>query len=46
MRGIEPEELLGVGGIELNDIAPFIFPSDEHIERAKIRGIYLSNFND
>ncbi len=46
MRGIEPEELLGVGGIELNDIAPFIFPSDEHIERAEIRGIYLSNFID
>lgn len=44
MRGFEPEELIGKGGITENDIAPYIYPTDEELERVEVRGIYLSNF--
>lgn len=44
MRGIEPEELIGTAGITRHDIAPYIYPSDEEIERVQVRGIYISNF--
>ena len=44
MRGYEAHDLVGKGDITLQDVAPFIYPSDEEIERVGIRGIYLSNF--
>ena len=44
MRGYEPEDLLGKGGITQADIRPYIYPSDEDIQRTEVRGIYLSNF--
>lgn len=44
MRGLEPEDLIGKGGITQDDIAPYIFPTDEQLERTELRGIYLSNF--
>ncbi len=44
MRGYEPTDLIGKGGIALGDVRPYIYPSDEEIERADVRGIYLSNF--
>ncbi len=44
MRGFEPEDLVGHSGITEHDIRPYIYPSDEEIGRAEIRGIYLSNF--
>lgn len=46
MRGYEPEDLVKdpASGITLRDIAPYIYPSDEEIERVGVRGIYLSNF--
>jgi len=44
MRGYEPSDLIGKGGITLKDVAPYIYPSDEEIERTAVRGIYLSNF--
>lgn len=44
MRGLEPEDLVGKAGITREDIAPYIFPSDEALERTEVRGIYLSNF--
>ena len=44
MRGYEPHDLIGKGGISMNDVAPYIYPSDEEIERTGVRGIYLSNF--
>ena len=28
----------------MHDIAPYVYPSDEDIERVGVRGIYLSNF--
>lgn len=46
MRGYEPEDLVGKGGITEKDIAPYIYPSDEEIEKTEVRGIYLSNFVD
>ena len=44
MRGYEPQDLIGKGGITEQDIAPYIYPSDEDIARVEVRGIYLSNF--
>lgn len=46
MRGYEPHDLIGKGGITLADVAPYIYPSDEEIEKTEVRGIYLSNFVD
>ena len=43
MRGYEPDDLIGKAGITRNDIAPYIYPSDEEIMKADIRGIFLSN---
>jgi len=44
MRGIEPHELIGQGGITEHDIAPYVFPSDDDIAKTDVRGIYVSNF--
>ena len=44
MRGIEPDELIGENGITKHDIAPYIYPSDDEIERIEVRGVYISNF--
>jgi N-acetyl sugar amidotransferase len=44
MRGYEPTDLIGKGGITMGDVAPYIYPGDEEIERCDVRGIYLSNF--
>lgn len=44
MRGYEPHDLIGHGGITEKDILPFIYPTDEEIQRTEVRGIYLSNF--
>jgi N-acetyl sugar amidotransferase len=46
MRGIEARELVGHNGITERDIAPYVFPEDEDIERTEVRGIYMSNFFD
>jgi N-acetyl sugar amidotransferase len=46
MRGYEPSDLVGKGGITLGDVRPYIYPTDEEIERCEVRGIYLSNFVD
>lgn len=44
MRGYEPDDLIGKGGITHHDVAPYVYPSDEDIARIDIRGIYMSNF--
>lgn len=46
MRGFEPEDLLADSSCPLTayDLAPFMYPSDEEIERVGVRGIYLSNY--
>lgn len=44
MRGIEPDELIGINGITKRDVAPYVFPTEEEIENIGMRGIYLSNF--
>ena len=44
MRGYEPHDLIGKGGITEQDIAPYVYPSDEDIAKVEVRGIYLSNF--
>jgi len=46
MRGFEPEDIIGKGGISHHDIAPYVYPSDDEIEECEVRGIYLSNFID
>ena len=44
MRGYEPADLIGKGGITLGDVRPYIYPDDEEIEKCEVKGIYLSNF--
>lgn len=46
MRGFEPEDLLDDPECPLTryDLAPFFYPTDEELERVKVRGIYLSNY--
>jgi N-acetyl sugar amidotransferase len=44
MRGVEAEELIGHNGITQADIEPYIYPSDDEIEKTEVRGIYISNF--
>jgi len=44
MRGYEPEDLVGKGGITVGDLRPYVYPSDEEIQKTEVRGIYLSNF--
>ena len=44
MRGYEPDDLIGKGGITHHDVAPYVYPNDEDIARGDIRGIYMSNF--
>ena len=44
MRGYEPHDLIGKAGITLKDVAPYVYPSDEDIEKTGVRGIYLSNY--
>ena len=45
MRGYEPENF-DFNGTDLNpiDFAPYIYPTDEELERVGTRGIYLSNY--
>ncbi len=46
MRGFEPEDVVAKsnGIIKIEDLAPYIYPSDDEIEKVGVRGIYLSNF--
>lgn len=44
MRGDEPADLIGKGGITRGNIRPYIYPTDEQIQQTEVRGIYLSNF--
>ena len=44
MRGLEAEDLIGHNGITRHDIAPYIYPTDEELEKTEVRGVYLSNF--
>ena len=46
MRGLEPDDLVKdpSSGITWQDLAPYVYPSDEEIERVGVRGIYLVNY--
>ena len=46
MRGLEVDDVVkdASNDIEWKDMTPYIFPTDEEIERIDVRGIYLSNF--
>lgn len=46
MRGYEPQDVIKKSGGEIlmEDLYPYIYPTDEEIERTGVRGIYLSNF--
>ncbi|MDA9327255.1 N-acetyl sugar amidotransferase [Flavobacteriaceae bacterium] len=48
MRGFEPEDVVlkSKGLITIQELDPYIFPSDEDIERVDVKGIYMSNFFD
>lgn len=46
MRGLDVFDVVEdpSNDIRLSDMAPYIFPSSEEVERVNMRGIYLSNF--
>jgi N-acetyl sugar amidotransferase len=46
MRGFEPVDVVkkAKGTITLEDLYPYIYPTDDEVERTEVRGIYLSNF--
>lgn len=45
LMGIAAEDLLDEeAGIRIQDLLPFTYPGDEHLEAVGVRGIYLSNF--
>src|SRR3989344_6009256 len=47
MRGFEPEEILHDPenkDVTAEHLEPFVYPSEEDIERVGVRGIYLGNF--
>ena len=48
MRGFEPEDIIkkSNGLITEKELDPYIFPSDEELEKTELRGIYMSNFFD
>ena len=48
MRGLEPKDVVekSKGLITMGDLDPFIFPTDDELEKTGLRGIYMSNFFD
>ena len=46
MRGYEPEDVVkkSNGRITMEDLYPYIYPTDEEIERVDVRGIYVTNY--
>jgi N-acetyl sugar amidotransferase len=45
MRGFEPEDLIDEeSGLTMQDLAPYVYPTDEEIEELDARGIYLCNY--
>ena len=46
MRGFEPEDVVKASGgrVQITDLYPYIYPTDEQIEKTGVRGIYMSNF--
>lgn len=44
MRGHSAEDMVGHNGITRAHIEPFIYPSEDDIEKTEVRGVYLSNF--
>lgn len=47
MRGVEIDEVINeVSGVTPQEVAPFVYPREEEIDRVGVRGIYMSNFFD
>jgi len=45
MRGLELEDIVNAeSGIAWQDVAAYVYPSDEEIEEIGVRGIYLGNY--
>jgi N-acetyl sugar amidotransferase len=44
MRGFDAEDLIGENNIQLEDIEPYVYPTDDQIEKVGVSGIYISNF--
>ena len=45
LMGMEAEDLLAQrSNLSEDDLLPFVYPSDEDLRRANVRGIYLSNY--
>jgi len=44
LRGIEAMDYVEKGLLDYQDVAPFVYPSDDDIESVGVKGIYLSNY--
>ena len=44
LMGFEAEDLLGIDGLSRNDLAQFLYPHNQELEKVGVRGIYLGNF--
>jgi len=46
MRGYEPVDVINAskGKIMMEDLSPYVYPTDEEIEKTSLRGIYMSNY--
>lgn len=45
LRMIDAQELVSLGlGITAGDVLQYTYPSDEQLEKSKVRGLYLNNF--
>ena len=45
LRGLDAFELLSDSNeLSSKDIQPFIYPSDQQLEKSRVRGIYLGNY--
>lgn len=44
LMGYEAEDLIGYKGLTKKDLENFFYPSDDEIQKAGVRGIYLNNY--
>jgi N-acetyl sugar amidotransferase len=44
LMGWEAEDLVGIEGLTIEDVKPFMYPHDLELSRVGVRGIYLGNF--
>lgn len=45
LRGIDAEDLIGTSdSVSVKDLQAYIYPSDEQLEKSRVRGLYIGNY--